>query len=151
MESIIAHVQEHAATYALIAACVLPVIYLTRRYSMPVIMWAIELVLYFVAMHIVVHFFVRLVRWFRLSTIPHYEEIVDPGWQTPLVEFWDRALYIPEWIFYAEGIAVLLMIWAMIRYRPIKTQRFPERRKKNAPRMPSRYGPQRPTDRTGKR
>ena len=134
MEAILAHIQDYAATYGIIAACVLPVLYMTRRYSAPALMWGIELVIYSAIMHVVIHYFVIFVRWFRINTVPHYQDFAPPEWMTPLGRFWDHTLYDPPWVFYAEFVALLLMIWAMVQFRPMKVQRMPQRRNEIAQR-----------------
>jgi len=124
MEAVLAHVQEWWIAYAAGAACVLPLVYFTRRYSLPPLMWIGELLAYTVVMHVVLHLFVILTKWFKLNTTMYWQEKVDPGWKTPLDRFWDRGEYNPGWLFYCEVVIIVLMIVAMIRYRPLKTQRI---------------------------
>ena len=39
------------------------------------------------------------------------------------IEFWNRDLYDPNWIFYMEIVFFVLVLLAVLRYRPMKVQR----------------------------
>lgn len=128
MGIVAAHLQQYWIIYAIAGACLLPVLYATRRYSMPVLQWGVELAFCWGMLHVIIHYFIQMVKWFKLNTMMYWHDKIDPGWQTPLKRFWDRAEYNPEWLFYLEVLAAVLMVAAMIRYRPMKVQRIRPRR-----------------------
>ncbi len=128
MESVTAHLQQYWILYSLGGLCLFFVVYFTQKYTLPVIQWTAELALYMACVHVVLHYFVQLVKWFKLNTMMYWQERIDPGWQTPLQRFWDRAEYNPAWLFYAEVVVAVLMVAAMVRYRPMKVQKIKPRR-----------------------
>lgn len=130
MDGILRHIQEYWVLYVILAGVGFPLAYLARRYVGPALLWTAELALYSTVMHVVVHYFIRVTKWFKLSTTMYFEEKIDPGWQTPLVRFWARDLYNPGWIFYVEAALVVLAIVAMIRYRPMKVQKLGRKRER---------------------
>ncbi|MBX7257988.1 MAG: hypothetical protein K1Y02_16630 [Candidatus Hydrogenedentes bacterium] len=125
MEAFIAHLQENWMGYTILLVLLLPFVYVFRRVAVPAIQWAIELCVYSTIFHIVMHFLMSVIRWFRVESQMKWraDERVDPGWQTPLVNFWDTELYKPGWVFYFEVAMVVVFFLLMIRYRPMKTQR----------------------------
>ncbi len=145
MDIVLGHFQDFWIWYAAAAAVLIPMVFFTRRYSVPVLLWAVEYVVYCGLFHIVMHFFVMLVVWFKLETTPHYKDKIDPGWQTPLLAFWERAEYEPVWIFYVEIVFLILLLGLMIRIRPMKVQKFRKREMSKGGKVPAhlvrRYGP----------
>ncbi|MCC6796951.1 MAG: hypothetical protein IT366_17665 [Candidatus Hydrogenedentes bacterium] len=125
MELALAHIQEHAAQYGVVAAIVVPLLYLTRRWTWGPIQWALELVIYFGIFHIVLHYVVALTDWFQFESQMKMlvDEKVRLGYETPLNTPWVQEMYNPGWLFYFEIVAVVLIIAAMLRYRPMKTQK----------------------------
>jgi hypothetical protein len=110
---------------AVVAACLVPLVVLLRRYTFPIIGYLVEFCTYVVGMHALVWGVVFMARWFkRESSFRAVSgEPVDPGWATPwanphLVENYD-----PEWLFYFELALVAVIAFAMIRYRPMAIQR----------------------------
>ena len=128
MTPLVGHMEENIAYY-LIGALFLGVfIFFTRRWTVPFILYTLEYSAYLVAMHVVVHYVTAVTGWFRNSSSmkalrPDGMPVDAVEWSTPFSEFWDKANYDPEWIFYVEcGFAVvifLLMLWL----RPMKTQK----------------------------
>lgn len=125
MELALAHLQEHAAQYGVVAAIGIPFLYLTRRWTWGPIQWVIELVIYFGIFHTVLHYIVQLTDWFQFES--QMKMLVDQkvrmGYTTPLEAPWAMEAYNPKWLFYFECVAVVLIIAAMVRYRPMKTQK----------------------------
>lgn len=125
MDVVISHVHQYLAQYAVGSALLVVALYATRRWTWGPVQWLIELVIYFGIFHVVLHYVVVLADWF------HYESqmkmLVDQkvrmGYSTPLDEPWVLELYNPRWLAYFEVAAVVLIIAAMIRYRPMKTQK----------------------------
>ncbi|MCA1902631.1 MAG: hypothetical protein LDL53_10510 [Candidatus Hydrogenedens sp.] len=119
------HLLEHWQTYAIIAVFMVPIIFLTRKWSLPLIFYGIESCIYFVIMHIIVHYFVALVVWFKVNTDMKMlrEEGKPPevpDWGTPLIDFWNKNSYIPPWIAYVEIVFVILILLLVFKYRPPK-------------------------------
>ena len=124
MDAVIAHFQACWIYYVTGFVLVVPTLYFTRDFSMPVVQWLLEWVIYATIMHVVVHYFIIFIIWFKMSTTMYFNEKVDPGWQTPLAQFWKREDYSPSWLFYMELVFVVLVLLAMFRYRPMKTQKI---------------------------
>lgn len=122
---ITAHVQEHAVLYIVLLVFVVPLLYFTRKYSLPVIFYTLETMIYLCLMHIAMWLLVSLVRWFaENSSMKALQEdgkpIDAPTWATPFLHFWDKAAYNPAWLMYLE-IALALIIMVLVwRYRPLR-------------------------------
>ena len=125
MEMAIAHIQEHAAQYGIIAAILVPFLYFTRKWTWGPIQWVLELIVYSGIVHTVLHYIVMLTDWFQFES--QMKMLVDQkvrmGYVTPLEAPWQMEAYNPAWIFYIEIAAIILIIAAMFRYRPMKTQK----------------------------
>ena len=125
MDAIASHFQEYYAYWVIGIILSTPVIFVTRKYSVPVLQYALETAIYTFLMHIAIGTIVRVAAWFKNSSsmraldddgIP--EGAVD--WQTPWIEFWDKAAYNPEWVIYLECVILVLIFAAVARYRPMK-------------------------------
>ncbi len=113
--------------YMIVVPIVLTIIILTRRYSVPLLLYAIEFSIYAFIMHIVVHVLVRLTAWFRNnSSMAVLREDGLPAdavfWTTPWLNFWERATYDPGWIIFVELVFLVVILGFMYRYRPMKIQ-----------------------------
>lgn len=130
MEAVIERLRENWVACVVILGCASPLFFLFRRYTVPFFAFVLEYVVYCVAFHAVTHGVVRLVRWFNFETQMKMlaDQRVDAGWQTPLFDFWMREEYRPAWVFYFEIVFVVAIFLAMLRYRPMKTQKPPVRR-----------------------
>ncbi|MBI1319613.1 MAG: hypothetical protein GC168_11800 [Candidatus Hydrogenedens sp.] len=133
MDAIASHFQEYWLYWAVAAVLAAPIIFVTRRYSLPVIQYALESAIYMYIMHVIIGAVVRVASWFKTSSsMRALEEDGRPtdavNWTTPFIEFWDKAKYDPEWIIYLEiGFAVVIVI-LVARYRPMKIHN-PHKRK----------------------
>ncbi len=121
------HIKAYWMYYAGGGAIIFPLVYMTRKYSLPVIQWILETIIYSAIMHVVVHYFVFLCKMFKMSTSMYWEKKTDPGWMTPLFQFWDKESYTPVWVFYIEIAFVVIVLAGMFRYRPIRPQRIVKR------------------------
>ena len=130
MDALIQHVTENWVAYVVILACAMPIILIFRKYTVPVILWALEWVMYCGLFHIAVYVLVQVTRWFQYNTQMEMreEERVYKDWATPLVEFWDREAYSPGWIFWVEVVFAVVLLALMIRYRPMTTQKVKPRK-----------------------
>lgn len=133
MDVVLEHFKEYYIAYILGAIVVLPGIYFTRRWTAPAILYAVEITVYLCLMHLAVWLVVGLTRWFKenssMKALREDGRPVDsPDWGTPLLEFWKRAEYRPEWLLYVECVLLLIIIFLVWRYRPMRIQRRHKRR-----------------------
>ena len=125
------HFSAYYVTYLSLLACIIPILYLTKGYSLPLIQYLIELAIYSSIMHLFIGGVVRVAFWFREeSTVRSFNagERPDP-WTTPWIEFWDTEAYQPYWILYLEIALVLIIFGLVLRYRPMKIQYKTKRQK----------------------
>jgi hypothetical protein len=127
MDIVQEHLREHFKLYAGIILVLLPPAVYFRRYSIPAFLYSIEFAIYCVMMHLGLGGVIRLASWFKAeSAMKHVFEgpaSSDPRWKTPIVEFYDRTLYNPPWVFYFEialTVAILVLMW---KYRPLRVQK----------------------------
>jgi len=144
MDVVLEHLQEHYLVYVAVLVVALPLVYFTRKWSVPVILYTIEICIYMVIMHTAVFLLVMVTRWFKQESSmkalrPDGTPEDAPTWGTPYFEFWRRELYDPAWIVYVELAFILVIVLLVWRYRPMKIQRKGrrqaalERRKGKAP------------------
>ena len=125
MEAALQYARGHWVGLAAATAGVVVTMYLTRRYTVPALLWLIEFVIYAGIVHVVLYGVVAVTAWFRYESQMKMlvEEKVRSGWRIPLQRFWDRELYIPFWLFYVELALLLAIICLMIRYKPMQIQK----------------------------
>ncbi len=128
MEPIVDHFEEYYRWYALAAICLLPLIVIFRRQTFPAILYAVELAIYAAIMHCLVHVVAIIAAWFKdQSTMKRARDLLDadynPGWTTPLLEFWNRKEYNPEWLIFFEVGLLALVFFLMWRYRPMQKRK----------------------------
>ena len=128
MDQVLEHLRANMTGYIILGVCLVPLLFLTRKYSIPLLMYAVEITIYFVIMHVVVWLFVGVTRWFKESSSMRAlrEDGVPegaPDWSTPLVEFWDKAQYNPEWVAWVEIVLAIIVVALVIKLRPLKIQR----------------------------
>ncbi len=123
MDAAVAHLTQYWIFYAAGLAVLVPLVYFTRTYSAPIIQAVIEIMIYFTIFHTVLWCIVFLTAKFKDSTQLSWNKTAPTPWKTPLLQFWDRALYEPAWLFYLEAVFAAGLIIAMIRMRPMRTQR----------------------------
>lgn len=147
MDAVIEHLKEQYIIYLVGLACAVPVVFFTRKRSVPILLYALECTIYSAIMHILFFVLVKVTRWFKEnSSMKALQEdgrpIDAPTWGTPLTDFWKRDLYDPTWVFYAEIVAVVIIIILVIRFRPMKVHR-PGRRKAALERQKAKQSPRR--------
>ena len=146
MDALISHIQEWAIAYVCGAVILLPVIFFTRRYSVTAILFAVETVIYFAIAHTLVWCIVAVATWFKNnSTMRALDEegkmrdVAD--WSIPYLEFWNKELYNPEWVMYMECVFALMIIAAVIKYRPLKVHNPHKRRYDDAGKLITKGSP----------
>lgn len=132
MEDVLAHLQDNMVGYGIGAVCLAPIIYVTRKYSVPFLLYIVEFLIYSAALHLVSWVLVVVTKWFKESSsmraLREDGRPEDaPEWATPLLEFWKTEEYNPNWIWKAELAALVIVLVLMWRYRPMKIQRKPKR------------------------
>jgi len=136
------HFEDNWKIYAIVLAFMIPIIIVTRKWSLPVIFYTIETTIYLVLMHIIVHVFVIVVVWFKVNTSMRAlredgTPAEVPDWATPLYDFWNLEAYIPKWIAYVEIAFVIAIILLVIWFRPpvlgpVKSKRAKRRSKEQS-------------------
>ena len=111
--------------YYIFGAIVLaPLLYFTRRWSMPIILYAIEYSIYLGLMHVALFVVVYLTSNFRDASSmdrAFSRTTAKTGWGTPILEFWNLEAYNPKGLFWFEIILAVVIFLLMWRYRPMKT------------------------------
>jgi len=133
MDAIVAHFQEFWVYWAVGGVLALPVLFLTRKYSVPLLQYTLESGLYMFFMHVLVGGIVRVASWFKTnSSMRALREDGTPedavNWTTPWIEFWDRAQYDPDWVIYLEAVFAVVIVILVAKYRPMKVHN-PHKRK----------------------
>lgn len=128
MEVVTEHLQAHYAYYIVGALVLLPLVYIGRKYVLPGLLFTLESVIYMTLMHFSVGTLVRVTRWFKenssMRALREDGVPVDaPEWTTPWLEFWDKTIYDPPWVFYVEIVFCILIVAAVFRYRPLKIRK----------------------------
>lgn len=132
MDAVLEHLQEHYLIYLLVAVALLPILFVTRRYSVPLILYAVEYVIYLGIMHVLVGTIARVAAWFKeqSSMDQAFDRPSDPApeWSTPYLEFWDAEAYNPTWLLYFEIALAVLIFVMMWRVRPMQVRRRVDKR-----------------------
>jgi len=118
------HIEAHAAFYIAGAVMLLPLIYFTKRYSVPLILYTVEIGTYLSVIHFAVHYIVAFIHWFKEETDkdPLHPEVSHYDWETPLSGFWIREKYHPDFLFLMEIVFAVLIVVIVFRFRPMKIQ-----------------------------
>jgi len=110
----------------------LPILILTRKWSVQLLQFLLEVIVYSGIMHLLVAGVVRLIVWFKGASTgkagAYGTREPPPAWTTPLVDFWSYELYNPRWILYLEIAFVLLFVFIVWRYRPMQIQQSRNRK-----------------------
>lgn len=128
MEAVLTHLQDNALVYSVATVILAPIIFFTRKYSVPAILYCVEFLIYAGIVHVVVYVLVRVTRWFKESSSMRALDSQGrpedaPEWGTPLLNFWETAEYDPNWVWKAEVVSLIIVLILMWRYRPMKIQR----------------------------
>ncbi|GEM_PF-559623 len=126
------HIQENQVLYGIGGVVLLVLIVLLRKWSVPLILYAIEYSIYLLVMHTVVHALTRLTAWFRNSSSmralrPDGMPVDAVEWTTPYFVPWKLDRYDPGWIVYVELAFAVIILALMAWFRPMKTQKVKPR------------------------
>ena len=125
MEAVLAHLKEYYVLYGAALLVLAPALYFTRKYSLPIIFYVLETIVYLCMMHTAMWLIVSLTRWFaENSSMRALREdgrpMDTPEWGTPLLNFWQVESYDPHWVVYVEAAAALIIMLLVWRYRPLR-------------------------------
>lgn len=123
-----AHIQDNVAAYAFGAAILLPLVIFGRKYLISYLWWPGEFLAYVAGFHFLVKAIIFTAAWFKVNTRMYWEDRIPPDWSTPLYQLWDMKAYTPQWLFYFEMTVFALILFFMIRYRPMVTQKIGPKR-----------------------
>lgn len=149
MAIVMEHLQEHLVAYIVLTLLALPLLYITRRYSVPTILYTFELSFYYACLHVVMNLIVQVTKWFKInSSMRALKEDGTPEgapeWRTPLLEFWKSEEYDPHWVLYVELAIMAVLLYIVWRYRPLRIQKKAVRTwAKGGSKRPSEYDPKR--------
>lgn len=125
MESVLEHLREHMVLYAVTGVIGLPLLYLFRQYTGPILFHGLETAIYLTVFHVGFHYLISVFSWFRDQT--EMDALGETGKQaafsTPLQEFWVRDAYSPSWLFWAEVGVVVLVLYVVIVIRPVRMKK----------------------------
>jgi hypothetical protein len=126
IQDILTHLQTNAIAYVVVGVCLLPILYIFRRWSVPTILYTLEITIYWSLMHAVMGALVRFAAWFKdqssMKRAFDTRDFVPPDWTTPWLEPWKLEGYEPRWVAYLEIIFAVLILAAVLRYRPMRIQ-----------------------------
>lgn len=127
MEEILQHFQTNAKAYVILGVCALPCIIVTRKYSLPLIMYIVEYFIYLLGAHTLVYAVLNVAKWFKTNSSMRALRADGvpadaPDWTIPYFEVWKTDMYEPQWVWKFEVVVAILIFAAMWRYRPMKVQ-----------------------------
>lgn len=121
---ILPHLKEYAVFYIVGIPILLVIIVLTRRYSVPLIVFLFEFIVAACIMHALVHVNVLIFAWFKNSS--SMQMVRDPEddvyWTTPMLHFWEWDIYSPQWVIWVEAVFLMAILLLIYRFRPLKPQ-----------------------------
>ena len=121
METVIEHLRDNVVAYCLISACVVPVLVIFRKQSFPVIFHTVETIVYLSFFHLGLHGLINVAAWYKRSSAFQGSE-VQPDFSTPLWAPWMKELYNPQGLYYLEIVVALIVIFIVIRFRPMQVK-----------------------------
>ncbi|HPO17045.1 MAG TPA: hypothetical protein PLI09_26655 [Candidatus Hydrogenedentes bacterium] len=133
MDLVVTHLKEFYLYYLIGAVILLPAIFFTRKYSLPIIFYTLETAIYLILMHCAFYIGVKVTRWFaENSSMKALQEdgkpIDAPEWGTPFLQFWDKEAYTPAWMIYVEIVAAIIIIILVWKFRPLRIKYKPKKR-----------------------
>lgn len=132
---ILPHLKEFAVLYILGIPLLIGLIVVTHRYSVPAIVFGLEIVVGAFLLHCMVHVSTQVFAWFKNNSAMRMvrDPELDVHWTTPLLRFWELEKYDPRWIIWVEVGLVLLLLLAIYHFRPLKPQYKHKSRYNNSP------------------
>lgn len=126
MNAVMEHLQHNLIPYIVLSVGLIIFIYATRRYSIPMIQYALEVIIYCAGMHIVVWAIASGAAAFkRASSFKALAADRDAAatWTTPILHFWKLEEYDPLWLSKLEMVFVAIILILVWRLRPMKIQK----------------------------
>lgn len=119
MEGVFEHLRQNLAVYAVVSVCIIPVLYIFRKHTVPVIFHGLEVLIYSVLAHLAFYGMVQFTWWFKSQSAMQLDANAQP-YTTPLTAFWVKDLYSPEALYYVEVGMFFLIIFVVAYFRPLK-------------------------------
>ena len=124
-DALVLHLQHNGIAYFVGAMVVIPLIVVFRKYSLPFLFHVGEYLVYCALAHVMISGLTRAFSWFRGETsFKNYAGELEADFvpfTTPLnLNFWQRELYSPEWLFWFECGVAALLLYVVIFLRPVK-------------------------------
>jgi hypothetical protein len=121
---ILPHLREYMVLYIVGIPILIGIIVLTHRYSVPMIIFLLQIVIYNLIMHGIIHVAVPVFAWFKNSSAMKMVKAPDDfvHWETPLRRFWDMESYDPSWIIWLEVVLSVVIFLLVYYFRPLKPQ-----------------------------
>ena len=138
IESIVHHIQDHAAVFAVGGVLFLILTIVFRKFMLPLLYHTGEYILYCTVAHTFLAGFVRAFSWFREETeFKNFKgETVSTfkPYTTPMnLNFWQHSLYNPTWLFWFEAVIAAGLLYIVIVIRPTRMRHNTYKSKKPAP------------------
>lgn len=137
LDTIMQHVQDNLAAYAVGGVVALAIILVFRKYTIPFLYHTGEYLFYCTVIHVVLSGLIRAFSWFRSeTTFKNYDGGLSKDFEaytTPVsLNFWQKELYNPEWLFWVEVVLAVVLLYVVIVIRPTKFNRYGNRRVQQA-------------------
>jgi hypothetical protein len=126
VDAVLNHLQQHLVPYILLALGLVVIIFATRRYSLPIIQYTIEVLIYAAALHLLVWGVASGAAAFkRASSFQPLESQrqLEATWTTPILHFWKLDEYEPAWLWKVELVGVAIVLYLVWKLRPIRIQK----------------------------
>ena len=126
MNAVIEHLQQHLIPYIVLSVGLIIFIYSTRRYSVPIIQYALEVTIYCAGMHLVVWAITSGAAAFKRASsfkVLAADREAEARWTTPILRFWELDKYDPQWVSTLEMVFVGIIVFLVWRLRPMKIQK----------------------------
>lgn len=126
MNAVMEHLQQHLIPYIVLAVGLTIFVFATRRYSVPIIQYVLEVLVYCAGMHILVWAVASGAAAFkRASSFKALaaDREAAATWTTPILRFWELDKYDPLWLSKLEMVLVAVIIFLVWRLRPMKIQK----------------------------
>lgn len=167
------HLQENWVFYAIATIVGGAFLYYTRQYVVPIVFHILEMAVYTFLFHTAVSGVTQFASWYQeeafieteISRFATRDRVFGleaaaepvPQYFTPYVEFWNRELYHPDWLYSMELTVVCFIILAVALFRPLSFSAGPGyrpqgkgSRSSEPPERAARYGESRTDQNQGK-
>lgn len=123
-QPILPFLKENAVLLIVVALLLGVIFYFTRRYSVPALVFLLQIVVLSYVMHVFIFVLVKVSAWFKSTSSMRiiHDETDHVYWTTPLLRFWEWEEYDPNWIIWLELVLFIVILVLVHRLRPLKPQ-----------------------------